>query len=286
MFELAHGRRLAWDEYGDPDGAPVLYFHGVPSTALDIGMFDGPRLAAELGIRLLSVDRPGCGRSDRLPGRRLVDWPGDVRALADGLGLGRFAVLGWSGGAPYALACADRLGDRVTSVALVSGVVPFGTPGVAAATHPTPRRFFRLCLTSPPLGRTMLRLMRLGVERDPAAFLRQTAEALPQVDREILAQPAVADAYRGALSACLRPGPVGAQADTALAVGRWEMSLSTLAPPVTLWHGGQDGEAPLIGARWLADQVPGSRLNVLPDEGHLSLVAHHGGQILKELASV
>jgi len=286
ITELARGRRLAWEEYGHPDGVPVLYFHGVPSTGLDVGMFDGPRLADELGIRLLSVDRPGCGRSDPQPKRRLVDWPDDVQALADGLGLEQFAVLGWSGGAPYALACAERLGDRVRAVALVSGVVPFGNPGIAAATHPTPRRFFRLCLTSPPLARLTLRLMRLGVERDPAAFLRQTAAALPPVDKEVLARPSVADAYLGALSACLRPGPAGGQADTALAVGSWGLPLSTLVASITLWHGDQDGEAPVIGARWLADQIPGARLRVLPDEGHLSLIARHGGLILKELSSV
>lgn len=73
---VADGRRLAWAEYGDPAGHPVLYHHGGLNSHLDAATAHEP--ARALGVRLVAPDRPGIGASDRLPGRRLVDWPADV----------------------------------------------------------------------------------------------------------------------------------------------------------------------------------------------------------------
>src|SRR5207245_3071247 len=101
---LPDGRRLAYDDAGDPAGRPLLFFHGLGASRRARHPDDG--VAAGLGVRLLTVDRPGIGGSDPLLRRRLLDWPGDVAALADELGLDRFAVAGWSAGGPHALACA------------------------------------------------------------------------------------------------------------------------------------------------------------------------------------
>jgi pimeloyl-ACP methyl ester carboxylesterase len=85
---------------------------------------DAPARAAR--ARALALDRPGIGRSTPHPGRRLLDWPCDVAAFADAFGLERFAVLGWSGGGPYAIACAHVLGQRVSATGLAAGVRPHG----------------------------------------------------------------------------------------------------------------------------------------------------------------
>ena len=79
---LPDGRRLGCAEYGDPDAMPVLYCHGFPSCRLE------PSMLPVSGIRLIALDRPGYGLSDPLPGRTLLDWPRDVAAAADALGLG------------------------------------------------------------------------------------------------------------------------------------------------------------------------------------------------------
>ena len=127
---LPDGRRLGCAEYGDPDAMPVLYCHGFPSCRLE------PSMLPVSGIRLIALDRPGYGLSDPLPGRTLLDWPRDVAAAADALGLGRFAVAGVSGGAPYAAACAALLKDRVMGLALICGIAPPGKAGKPAG----PRR--------------------------------------------------------------------------------------------------------------------------------------------------
>src|SRR6185312_7099010 len=108
---LADGRTLACLQLGDPTGSPVLYFHGYPGSRLEARV--AAVAAGQLGLRLLAVDRPGFGQSTFQPGRTVGAWAADVAALADQLAVGRFSVVSISGGAPYALACAALLPDRV-----------------------------------------------------------------------------------------------------------------------------------------------------------------------------
>src|SRR3954453_17517412 len=110
-IRLDDGRTLAYAEWGDPDGGPGLGCHGSPSSRLERHVED-PETYRRWGVRLVVPDRPGFGRSDPSPGRRVLDWPGDVAQLLEQLGIARLAVLSLSGGAAYALACAHVLGDR------------------------------------------------------------------------------------------------------------------------------------------------------------------------------
>src|SRR5260370_37285137 len=107
MVRLPDSRRLACEEYGEPDGDPVFFLHGTPGSRL------GPRPRAivlyQLGVRLIAFDRPGYGQSDPQPGRTVADVASDVSAIADYLELDHFAVIGRSGADPHALACAARL---------------------------------------------------------------------------------------------------------------------------------------------------------------------------------
>src|SRR5919202_4018235 len=128
-IRLRDGRMLGYAEQGDPDGAPVLVFHGLPGSRFSRHP-DG-RIAERLRVRLFTFDRPGIGLSSPQPRRRILDWPRDVAEFADARGLDRFAVVGWSGGAPYALATAHELPERVTRVGLVAPVVPLTGPAVA-----------------------------------------------------------------------------------------------------------------------------------------------------------
>ena len=103
---LADGRALAYCEWGDPTGSPVLLVHGGPGSRLLCPDEDATVAA---GVRLLTVDRPGYGGSAPRPDPTLLDWADDVQALADRLGLERFAVVGFSAGGGYALACTARM---------------------------------------------------------------------------------------------------------------------------------------------------------------------------------
>src|SRR6478735_8210825 len=118
---LDDGRKLRYAEWGDPSGRPMFLFHGAPGSRVFV---PNPAVTAEAGVRMVTVDRPGYGGSDPLPGRQILDWPRDVVALAEALGLDRFDVAAHSAGGPYALACGHELMDRVGHVVLISCVAP------------------------------------------------------------------------------------------------------------------------------------------------------------------
>src|SRR6478672_5585887 len=123
----ADGRTLTIAEWGTPDGFPVFLFHGTPGSRFG-GQADASAYAS-VGTRVIAYDRPGYGGSDRFPGRRVVDSVADVSAIADSLGIDRFAVSGGSWGGPHSLAVAARLPERVTRAACIAGVAPFDMPG-------------------------------------------------------------------------------------------------------------------------------------------------------------
>jgi pimeloyl-ACP methyl ester carboxylesterase len=104
LFQLPDGRMLGYAEYGDPQGRPLFYFHGWPSSRIEFAGLNGNEIASQLNVRVISVDRPGFGLSSYQAHHRFADWPEDVTCLADHLGLEQFAVMSYSAGSPYALA--------------------------------------------------------------------------------------------------------------------------------------------------------------------------------------
>ena len=281
---LSDGRVLGYDEYGPADGAPLFYFHGTPSSRLEWRLFGGEPLATRLHLRVIAMDRPGMGLSDVQVDRRLSDWPADVAALADALGIERFAVLGFSGGGPYAAACALALPTRLTSVTIVSGAGPFLEPGCAEGINPVSRQFFDLCRNKPLRGRLLLRMMGFMARYAPDRLLRQSLAALPEADQIVLKQPEAQQRYLRTLREAQRRGPRGAQQDTALMVGPWEFRPQEIAVATHLWYGEDDRETPIAMGRYLATAIPKSQTHFYPGEGHLSVMVNHLEEILQLFA--
>ena len=285
QLRLATGRRLAYDEHGAADGTPIFYFHGSPSTRLEWHLFGSEALTRKLTVRIIVPDRPGLGRSDFQPGRRISDWPADVIALADHLALARFAVLGYSGGGPYAAVCALKIPERLTHVGIVSGTGPFDEPGLLAAINPFNLRFIQLARTNPWLSRLALRLMGRMVQYWPRRFVTQAKAGFPAPDQVVLARPDFQRAFVAVIQEGLRAGPHGAQLDTALMASPWDFRPQDIRAAVHLWHGEADANAPLAMGHYMAAAIPNSHAAFYPGEGHLSLMAKHMEEILNVLAA-
>lgn len=275
---LPDGRELGYAEYGDVDGAPVLYFHGFPGSRLDWLLFDQPAVA-ESGARVIAVDRPGYGLSDTSPKRTMADWPADVAGLADALGVERFAVLGVSGGGPYALACASAIPDRLAAVGVVAGMGPADAPGMREGTS------WRIPGTPRLLRKPLLSLMRMGVRQAPEKFVARSKDALSDVDAALLGEPAMAEAYVATLSEAMRRGTAGAAVDAALYARPWGFALEEIRVAVHVWHGELDANVPVSVGRHVADRISGCRGSFLDDEGHLTLPKNHIGRILQSLVN-
>jgi pimeloyl-ACP methyl ester carboxylesterase len=286
---LRDGRTLGYIEVGDPMGVPIFCFHGLPGSRLDM-QFSGD-VCRELGIRLICPDRPGYGLSDFQPRRTLLDWPADVAQLADALGIARFAVLGVSGGGPYACACVYALPERVTVAGLASSAGPPEVRGVLAA---LPLRTRMSHVTNYVLPWPLRwPLMRLGCSIE-AALTRQAPESRAEFMRWLhgdgklfgkSAAPSLPPAVRDAVTEPFRQGGRGRAWDSRLLRQRWRIPLKQIHVPVLLWHGERDPFSPAVVGRYLAQTIPGCQATFYPNEKHYVL-SDHEREILSTLAAV
>jgi pimeloyl-ACP methyl ester carboxylesterase len=278
-IRLADGRRLGYEEHGAERGVPLLYFHGSPSSRLEWVLFGTEERLRRHGLHLVAVDRPGMGLSDFQPKRRVIDWPADVRALADHLGWDRFAVLGYSGGSAYAAACAWAMPERLTAAAMVAAVAPFELPGVTQGIPEGNLRFLMLSRDRPRAARAMQAAMGLVVRFAPNRVLASMEAALPAPDRAVVADPGVQQAFLAMVRESGRQGAQGPQKDSALMVSPWGFDPATIRMPVSIWKGAQDQNAPMAMAAYLERAIPQSRLTVYPEDGHISVATRHADAI-------
>ena len=268
---LPDGRVVAIEEYGNPAGPVVLYFHGWPASRLEAG------LIPDLPVRLLALDRPGYGRSSPHPGRTLLDWPRDVADVADRLGLGRFHVVGLSGGAPFAVACAHALPQRVRRVALVCPVPPAHGVDPHASGVGLLYRLGR----HPVLAHRLFSVMRPLLRRRVITPRTLVGGSLPAADRECLDRQTLsglARAWREGIGRSVQ----GALSDAGIYARDWQVPLDEIAVPVDLWYGSEDSLIPLHALAPL-EAMPGLRLHVVPGEGHYSLAIRHAARVLQQL---
>ena len=260
-LRLSDGRALhVYD--APPDGADprlvVLWHHGTPNT----GVPPEPlfQAAAQHGIRWVSYDRPGYGGSSPRPGRDIASAAADACSVADALGIGRFAVMGHSGGASHALACGALLPQRVVGVVCVAAMAPSDAqgldwfPGMAASGEAR--------LRAAAAGRAAMQAHLASTEWDPEEFT-----------------PADHAAVQGAwswlgtvASKALEGGPDGQVDDELAYVAPWGFDPGQVRAPALLLHGGQDRVAPVSHGRWLAERTPSAQLWLRPDDGHISVL--------------
>lgn len=270
---LPDGRRLGYAEWGDPAGWPVLFFHGTPSSRL--GLEWAEDAAADCGARVLSIDRPGHGLSDHAPGRTLLGWSRDVAGFADALGLPSFAIMGWSGGGPYVLACASGIPDRVTAAAVLSGCGQFETPASRRAVSTLDRRMLALSPRSRLAARLFMKPIVVGVRRAPKLALRTFEQDLSSTDietfRRLTPDPRTALTF---FLEAFRSGTVGVVDDYRVLASPWDFAPDDIQLPVHFWHGDDDRMATLSDARAVAERMPSSSFTVVPGAGHLLLMDH------------
>lgn len=281
LLTLPDGRRLACAEYGDPNGLPVLALHGTPGSRLMFALADG---AARLrGIRLIAPERPGYGLSDYRPSETLARIAEDLSAVADTYGLDRFAIIGVSGGAPFAVAAAASMPDRISLLALVCPVGELANGQLRLSRFQ--RFLFRRLARRPWATRLFFRRLRSMVFRSPDSAYRWLMARLRVPDRELLARPEVRASLQAAMSEGLRPGTEGAAQDLRLYCAPWGLKLADIDVPAIVWQGSDDPVVPPAAAYALARALPNCRLDVIQGAGHYWVFGQFG-LILDAVAAV
>ena len=286
-LKLKNGRTLGFAEYGDPNGKPVLEFHGWPGCRLEAWNYDEP--GKKTGARVIGIDRPGFGISTYVKGYRIVDWPKDVVEFADALGLQKFPVMGISSGSPYSLACARFIPERLTACAVVSGISPLKVPGEKLKPkhylEPTEIQIARLANIVSPAARVAFWYIARQIRKNPDKAMKQFTKDMPPSDLELLKDPDAKQNFVDTVTECVRHGTKGPIASVGLEVKPWGFALSDISMHVSLWQGEDDNLVYPAAAAYMASKLPNHILHTIADAGHMTVVAKRAEDVLRELLS-
>lgn len=263
------GRHLSFAEYGPPDGQPIVWMHGTPGARRQIPL-EARALAAEIGVRIIGIDRPGIGSSSPYLYDDVLEWTEDLTLLLDALGVDTFRLVGLSGGGPYVLASAAAMPDRVLAVAVLGGVAPTRGPDSA------PGGLMQLAVRcAPALGPLRLPVsfaMTQGIRvvRPLAGrVLDLYAAVQPVGDRNLLARPEFRAMFIDDLLNGSRTQMSAALTDLVLFTRDWGFALSDVRVPVRWWHGDADHIVPFAHGQHCVDRLPDATLTVIDGESHL-----------------
>lgn len=265
-------RKLSVESLGDPDGKPVFLLHGTPG-----GRY-GPRprgiVLHRLGIRLITFDRPGYSGSDKLPNRRVAHAADDVKAIAEYLGIEKFSVVGRSGGAPHALACAARLNDQVICAAVLCSLAPRDAEGLdwkLGMAHSNVEAYQNVEKDLDALIATLN--ARAGrVRNNSEGLLKVLWPELVDQDKAVVGDIALRQIIARIHAEALKDTAEG-WIDDVIALGNpWGFDLSDISAPVKLWAGGDDVFSPVGHTRWLAKRIERAEVEIEPSSAHFRSV--------------
>jgi pimeloyl-ACP methyl ester carboxylesterase len=287
FIQLENGAVVAFEEYGDANGVPVIFCHGWPSSRTMARLTDEP--ARELGIRIISPDRPGICGSSLQANRKLADWPCVLEQVVDHLDLREFRILAISGGAPYAYATAAAMPQRVRAMAIVAGAIPFAELNDLKGLLPLYRWMLALHRMRPKLLRKLFHLAR------PFLSVRPPRRFRPLLLKMLLLRPCDAESLRDAEAfeaifesqrRAWRASAEGVMADAQIYAQPWEFAIEDVLIPVRLWHGTEDRAFSAHLAEEVAKRLPNCEARFIKDAGHYSLPIRHMRAILEDLLSV
>ncbi len=280
-IKLKDGRTLGFDEYGSPDGKPIVLFHGTPGSRLEGRILNNS--CVRLNVRCIAFDRPGIGLSDFKPKYNILSIQDDVIQLADTLKIDRFSILGVSGGGPYAVACALKNPQRINKVALVSSVSPYDVPGVKKGMNQSDRMTSMIARRAPWLLKILMNTMANNTRKNPDGFISGIVKEVPKADKDVLGRQEIRNWLIDTFLESVRYGPRGAARDYSLITRKWGFQIKDITTEVHLWQGEEDNMVPPAMGRYISSNIPGCKSRFVPNESHISLIVNNSDEICREL---
>ncbi len=264
----ADGSVIAVEVAGEPGAAPVLLCHGLADSRLSAGWFG--QAARDLGLLMVAPDRPGTGGTAFRRMACVADWVTDAALVLDALRADSAALLGISGGGPFAAACAAAMPGRISGLTLVSALGAPGWPtgGIAAGE----RLSLAIARRAPAFGGWALGRFAALARRRPRAFLRLVTTELPGPDLRALEQAEVRESFLAGYVEAFRNGTAGIAQDLRVLTRPWGFDLGSITVPTLIRHGDADTTVPPQHARRYAEAIPGARLEIQVGHGHFSIV--------------
>jgi pimeloyl-ACP methyl ester carboxylesterase len=273
LVALPNGGAVGVLTHGDPDGYPLMFCHGTPGSRYWHDFTD--EAGKQHGLQVVVAERPGYGLTPFDPAFTISRWPDVVGALADALGFERFAVVGYSGGSPYAIACAAQLPERVSALGLMAGVGPPDSPGADKGVNKSEAVMMDLAVRHPARARLAARALAFVTTKMPQLAFRTALREAGPADREMLLDEGPY-AMVPFMKAAFAQGPDGTVLDYRLLAQPWGIDLGAVRCATDVWQGDSDTFVPMHHAEDLAARIPGARLHRLPGVGHASIQRHIG----------
>ncbi|MEV0235083.1 alpha/beta hydrolase [Nonomuraea sp. NPDC050786] len=267
------GRRLAVEERGKPDGTPVFYLHGTPGSRL--GPSPRAQVLYRLGVRLITFDRPGYGLSDRMPNRTVASIAADVAAIADALEVDGFSVVGRSGGAPHALACAALLPERTRRAAALVSLAPHSAEGLDWFAGMAKSNVFEYLVAraGPHLAATRLASLASQIRADPESKVLSIGQEGGRADRRVVSDHGLRRMMVRNFTEALRHSADGWVDDVLAFSTDWGFDPAVIRVPTLVWHGENDVFAPVGHARWLGRRIPNATVCIQGEVAHLDALS-------------
>ena len=271
-MQLNDGRQLGFAEFGSENGIPVFYFHGAATSRLEMP-FDEQELV-EKGVKVICIDRPGHGLSDFQPNRKLLDWPEDVKQLAEYLSIDKLYAIGYSHGVPYVFACCLNLPETVIAGSVVSGWAPPNRSGAYKKMSIGNRILNGSARYIPWLTKRLRKMMMGMITGDVQEAAQKLMASVPESDKQILASDKVKDNLTVSVREGFRNGWEGIAHDDVVVNQNWGFDIRDIQTPIQIWHGQLDVNMPFHAAEYLDKWIPNSHLMAMPDEGHFVMIKH------------
>ncbi|MBU1156108.1 MAG: alpha/beta hydrolase [Proteobacteria bacterium] len=266
FLTLADGRKLCFQEYGDPQGHPVVYAHGAPSCRLEGAIF--AKDAAQRGLRLIATDRPGFGQSDFLPGRQWTDYVKDVEQLTAHLGIGNFGHIGWSGGGPPTYAVAHYIPERLDFAISLAGQPGLEDPEDKKLLSKADQVAVSLLHTSPFFFRSFFNMMSAMDKLTPKLYYNSFTKSSGPDDARILNKPEVREWFSQVEAEAFRQGGKGVSWDAEIDYTGFGFRAQDVTYPVHVFQGDQDNYVPYDLQKKFMSNMPNSVWHDLPGRGH------------------
>jgi pimeloyl-ACP methyl ester carboxylesterase len=270
-LKLPDGRRLCYAEYGDPTGQPIFVFHGNPNSRLLWGVIPGSPFLPN--IRLIAPDRPGFGQTDFVKGVTTIEnWPNDIVALADSLGIEKFFVFAPSGGGPFALSCAWKIPERLTSVGIFASVGPLNPETEKNLAAPI-RMMWTKAPKLPGLFKLQMKMFAWLARKFTKLYIKMILKELSETDRKVYERLNIAELIRTDRNEGYRQRGIGTWYD-AMIPGNWPIPLNEIKTKVYLWQGEEDISVPLSMGQYLAEKMPNCEAKYIEGAGHFWIFEH------------
>lgn len=278
---LPNGRKIGVAAYGNPSGHPLFFFHGTPSSRINPTVEALDALMNRTNVpqfRVIALDRPGYGQSDPQPDRSLQDWVEDTIKVADLLGVEKFALMGVSGGGPYAIAVSHGAPERVICTAVISGIGPLVVPELRSMLSAAEDLMLKAAEHAPE----QLTAWANQVKANPAVFVNRIFSQLPEEQKRLVSDDMLASYAESLGEACRRPD--GLISDYKIFGRPWNIPLSDIRTPIRFWHSDADHNVPIGHAEYLVNAIPGAELVRMNGMNHYTSLLAPLMEVLHDLA--